>query len=120
MDEAAGVYCPCWRRNLEQGASWPGAIAPYARTRDTLLVRNSRRHPSASARLAELGYLRPRLRHDAEVGFGRLPALRIRRLGLVVGDRTGDDDVIALLPVHRCCHLVLGGQLQGVDHAQDL
>ena len=51
------------------------------------------------------------LRNNAEVGLRRLPAPRIHRLGLLVGDRTGNDDVIALLPVHGCCHHVLGGQL---------
>ena len=41
-------------------------------------------------------------------------------LRLVVGDRAGDDHVLALLPVHRRRHLVLRGQLQRVDHAQHL
>ena len=41
-------------------------------------------------------------------------------LGLVVGDRAGDDHVLALLPVDRGGDPVLGGQLQGVDHPQDL
>src|SRR5207247_751921 len=41
-----------------------------------------------------------RLRHDADVGLGGLP-LAEDLLGLVVRDRPGDDDVVALLPVHR-------------------
>src|SRR5262249_42880250 len=53
--------------------------------------------------------LHPRLRHDADVGPRRLPALRILLLGVVVGDRAGNDHVFALLPVHRGRHLVFGG-----------
>src|SRR6185369_14383548 len=40
--------------------------------------------------------------------------------GVVIGDRAGDDDIPALFPIGRRCHLVLGGQLHGVDHPQDL
>src|SRR5262249_17944761 len=35
-------------------------------------------------------------------------------------DRTCDDHILAVLPVHRRRHLVLGGELQRVDHAQHL
>src|SRR5690349_2255906 len=56
---------------------------------------------------------------DADVGLRRLP-LAEELLGLVVRDRTRDDDVLALLPVRRRGHLVLGRELQGVDHPQDL
>src|SRR5262249_61858283 len=52
---------------------------------------------------------RLRLRHDADIGLGRLPALRILLLGVVVADRTCDDHVLAVLPIHRRRHLVLGG-----------
>src|SRR5262249_53366540 len=45
-----------------------------------------------------------RLRHDADIGLGRLPALRILLLGVLVGDRSGDDDVLAVLPIHRRRH----------------
>src|SRR6516162_6364400 len=62
----------------------------------------------------------PRLGHDADIGLGRLPALRILLLGLVVADRTGDDHVLAVLPIYRGRHLVLGSELQRVDHAQHL
>ena len=41
------------------------------------------------------------LRDDPDVGLGLLPALRPDLLGVLVGDRAGDDDVLALLPVHR-------------------
>src|SRR5580704_13505935 len=59
-----------------------------------------------------------RRRHDPDIGFRRLPALRIELLGLVVGHRAGEDDVLALLPVRRRRHAVLGGELQRVDDAQ--
>src|SRR5262249_29990130 len=61
-----------------------------------------------------------RLRHDADIGLRRLPALRPDLLGVVVAHRARDDDVVALLPVHRRRDLVLGGQLQRVDDAQHL
>src|SRR6476646_3823432 len=61
-----------------------------------------------------------RLRHDPDVGLGRLPALWILLLGIIVADRAGDDHVLAALPVHRGRHLVLGGELQRVDDAQHL
>src|SRR5580692_2687734 len=61
-----------------------------------------------------------RRRHDADVRFWRLPALRIELLGLVVGDGAGEDDVFALLPVRGRRDAVLGGELQRVDHAQHL
>src|SRR5882672_12685677 len=40
------------------------------------------------------------LGHDADVGLGLLP-LAEDLPGLVVGDRAGDDDVLAWLPVDR-------------------
>ena len=53
-------------------------------------------------------------------GFTRVPALRELVLGFLVGDRGGDDHVVAVLPVDRRGHLVAGGELQRVDHPQDL
>src|SRR5262249_17188044 len=47
-----------------------------------------------------------RLRDDPDVGLGLGP-LAEDLLGLVVGDRAGDHDVFALLPVHRRGDLVL-------------
>src|SRR5215510_11176637 len=61
-----------------------------------------------------------RLRHDADIGLGRLPTLRVLFLGVLVRYRPGDDHVLAMLPVHRRRHLVLGGELKRVDHAQHL
>src|SRR3954469_13179572 len=61
-----------------------------------------------------------RLRHDPDIGLGSLPAVRILLLGIIVADRASDDDVFSVLPVHRGRHLVLGGELQRVDHAQHL
>src|SRR3954451_5481106 len=60
-----------------------------------------------------------RLRDDADVGLGRLPFTELL-LASLVGDRAGDDHVIALLPVDRRGDLVLGGELERVDDAQDL
>src|SRR6516162_1285472 len=62
----------------------------------------------------------PRLRHDADIGPRRLPALRVGLAGVVVGDRARDDHILTLLPVHRRCHLVLGGELQRVYRAEHL
>src|SRR5262245_54546432 len=61
-----------------------------------------------------------RLRYDADIGLGRLPALRVLLLGVLVRHRAGDDHVLAVLPVHRRRHLVLGGELQRVDHPEHL
>src|ERR1700730_7337496 len=57
------------------------------------------------------------LRHYAQIRFRRLPTLRVLLLGVVVRHRAGDDDVLAILPVHWRRHLVLGGKLQRVDDA---
>src|SRR5205823_660677 len=61
----------------------------------------------------------PRLRHDPDVRLRLLP-LAEDLLGLVVGDGAGDDHVVALLPVDGGRDLVLRGQLERIDHAQDL
>ena len=41
------------------------------------------------------------LRHDADVRARLLPPIRIGLFGLVVGDRAGDDHLLARLPVER-------------------
>src|SRR5262249_36759000 len=61
-----------------------------------------------------------RLLGDADIGLGRAPAGWEKRLCVVVADRARNDDVLALLPVYRRRDLVLGGELQRIDHAQDL
>src|SRR5262249_49870205 len=55
------------------------------------------------------------LRDDAHVRLRLLP-LAEELLGLLVGDGAGDDHVLALLPVHRRRHLVVGRELQRIDH----
>ena len=60
------------------------------------------------------------LGRDPQVGLERLPALRELRLGVLVGDGGDDDDVLAVLPVHRRGDPVVGGELERVDDAQDL
>jgi hypothetical protein len=52
------------------------------------------------------GLLSDGLRDDADVGLGLLPFAE-EFLGLGVGDRAGDDDVLALDPVHRGRDLVV-------------
>src|ERR1022692_3980400 len=47
-----------------------------------------------------------RLCDDAQIGLGRLPALREALFRLFVGNRAGDDDVVAVLPVRRRCDLM--------------
>src|SRR5829696_6571722 len=77
---------------------------------DTWLAAPSDRH--SPPRSCPLGPLAPRLRHDPQVRPGRLPALGINALRLVVSDRAGDDHVLAVPPVHRRRDSVLGGELQ--------
>ena len=52
-----------------------------------------------------------RLRHDPNIGLGRLPAGGELLLGRLVGDRGNDDHILTLLLVHRSGHLVLGCKL---------
>src|SRR6266705_1067600 len=59
-----------------------------------------------------------RLRDDSDVGLWLFPTLRITLLRFVVGDRTGDDYILAWFPVQRRGDLVLCSQLQRVNHAQ--
>src|SRR4051794_10197192 len=87
--------------------SRPGAGATSRSTSG----RRLRRPDSA---LALLG-----LRDDADVGPRLLP-LAEDLLGLLVVDRAGDDHVVALLPLGRRGHLVLGGELQRVDDPEHL
>lgn len=56
-----------------------------------------------------------RLRHDAQIGLQRLPAPGVFCLCVLVRDRRSDDDVAALLPVHRGRHLVGRRQLARVE-----
>src|SRR5215470_17318565 len=60
------------------------------------------------------------LRHDADVGPRCRPALWIALPGFIVGDGASDDHVLALPPVDRRGDLMLRGELERVDHAQDL
>jgi PAS domain S-box-containing protein len=57
---------------------------------------------------------------DPQVRLGRLPASREQLLRFVVAHRAGDDHVFAALPVHRRRDPVFGGQLDRIEHAQDL
>src|SRR5215475_227574 len=59
------------------------------------------------------------LRNDAQIRLQGLPTAREFLLGRFVGNRRDDDDVVALLPVDRGRHAVLGRQLNRVHDAQD-
>src|SRR5215468_7985270 len=61
-----------------------------------------------------------RLRDRPQIRLVRLVALRILFLRVVVGNRGGDDDVLARLPVHGRRYRVLRVQLQRVEQAQYL
>src|SRR2546430_17569271 len=80
-------------------------------------VTTSARAPGAprsitAARMAMQVFMSPspllRLGHDPEIRLRRLPARGLRLLRFLVGDRGDDDHVLALLPVHRRGHPVLG------------
>src|SRR5438445_11817130 len=59
-----------------------------------------------------------RLRDGSQIGLVRLEPLRILLLRVLVGNRSGNDDVLARLPVHRCGYGVLRVQLNRVEQAQ--
>src|SRR5262249_2092679 len=60
------------------------------------------------------------LRHDAKIRLWSFPSLRITSLRLFIGDRAGNDPVLAWLPVHWRSDLVFGRELQGINHSQHL
>src|SRR5947207_1214837 len=60
------------------------------------------------------------LRRQAEVRLERAPALRELRAGFSVAHGRDDDDVLAMLPVDGRRDPVRVGELERVDHAQDL
>src|ERR1700727_2357702 len=91
-------------------SSWPEAAPSSVR------VWSGHDEGRASAALPATTLLR--LRHDPDIGLRRFPALRIDRLGLVVADRAGNDDVLALLPVGRRCDAMVRRHLQRIDYAQ--
>src|SRR3981081_3774507 len=61
-----------------------------------------------------------RLRCDAQIGPGCLPAGRELRFGLFVGDRRRNDNVLAALPVYRRRYVMHGVHLYCVQRAQNL
>src|ERR1700730_9322812 len=78
--------------------------------------------PASNARAVRtsIGCSRLRLWHDSYIWFWRFPAVRILLFCILVRDRACNDHVLALFPIHRRGHLVLGSELKGIDHAQDL
>src|SRR5687768_2007614 len=77
------------------GASLTGAARGRARAPlGRALARPPALHTRRGARLALLTL---GLRHNPEIGLGRLPTLRVGLLGFVIRDRAGNDHVVALL-----------------------
>src|SRR5262245_7003622 len=61
------------------------------------------------------------LGRHAEVGLQGLVALGELLLDLLwIGERRDDDAVVAVLPVGGCGHLVVVGELERVENAEDL
>src|SRR5688572_12964583 len=94
-------------------AASPSPVKPVTATTSATRERKRGRRPLIWASFC---YESAGLWNDSDIRLRRLPAVWVRLLRFVVGDRAGDDHVVALLPVHRCRDLVLGGQLQRVDH----
>ena len=94
-----------WSRRLHCSDAAPPALKSKSAAEAALLV----------GKFATHGRLRSWLRHDADVGLRGLPALRVKLLRFFIGNRAGEDNVFALLPVRRRGYAVLGGELQRVD-----
>src|SRR5262249_29767451 len=128
MRTAPGCSRPNIRSSLEKPKTNESALSisvtsispPDASDSVVLSSRPPNPAPSTTTRLPigpDLGL--GRLGDDADVGLGLLPLAK-GLLRLVVGDRAGDDHVLALLPIDRGRDFVLRGQLQRVDHPQHL
>ena len=61
-----------------------------------------------------------RLRDDSQVWLRRLPASRILLLRFLVRNGWQNDDIAALLPVHRGRDFVFGGELHRIENPQYL
>src|SRR5262245_34612496 len=85
-----------------------------SRSGTSAMLRPPRAWSAACAMGAAMPDSTARLRHDADIGLGRLPTLRVLLLGILVRHRAGDDHVLPVVPVHRRRHLVLGSELQRV------
>src|SRR6266849_3802211 len=85
-------------------------------------TRFARRHAGLHSALSDGEVLRALLRllGDAQIGLGCFPTLGELLLRIFVADRAREDDVLSLLPVDGRRHLVLGGELNGIKHAQHL
>ncbi len=57
---------------------------------------------------------------DPQIGLERLPALGELRLGVIVAHGGNDDHVLTVGPVDRGGDRVVGRELQGVEHTDDL
>jgi len=56
-----------------------------------------------------------RLGNEPKVRLGCLPAAGIFLFSFLVRYRRHDDHIFAVLPVHRCCNLVCGGELNRIE-----
>jgi len=51
------------------------------------------------------------LRNNPQIRLRRLPPFRKLLFGFIVRNCGQDDHIFTIFPVNRCCHLVLGGEL---------
>src|ERR1700757_4509983 len=100
--------------------SWLASVPAGSR----LAIKILKKKPPASSRGRLPSGLRPQsglgCRDNTDIGFRRLPALRIGLLGFFVRHRSGNDHVFTLSPIGRRRNLVLGSQLQRVEYPQHL
>src|SRR5438067_12121972 len=94
-----------------------GAKGAWGRTASTKKKRGMCRASFPDYPVA-LAALLVRLRHDAQVRLGCLPAIGVFLLRIFVGHRGYDDHILARLPVYRRVDLVSGGELHRIEHAQ--
>src|SRR2546428_2040823 len=117
-----------WESNASRGASEQDASSPCsmiwgsATSRPVSGTRWGGTKGRRAPRGALLGVRRSllRLRYRAQIRLQRLEALRILLLGVLIGHRRRNDDVLARLPIHRRGDHMPGGQLAGIEEAQHL
>ena len=73
-----------------------------------------------SALLQSSIHISGRLLHIAQIGFERFPAVWIFFLCHLIGNGWNNNHILTIFPIYRRGHLVLGGQLYGIENPQDL
>src|SRR5262252_3994512 len=104
-------------RNTGSGRTAGPGLKLKTRINVPLVVRNNKQ----GRRAAPLSWRRKpslRLCYRPQVRLVRLVPLRILLLGVFIGNRSRDDDVLTRLPVHRCGNRVLRVELERVQQAQ--